>query len=133
MATAMRILSFRDLLNRHKDVTANWMATSCPDFFSNFDALFTANNYVTRRSGLKLLSELLVDKSFIKATMLYIADAQHLKMHMELLRSKPKHMSRILCNVHILGSFHNISSSKSEQTQHTALLRTRESSRSIFV
>merc|ERR1719223_2517093 len=41
---------------------------------------------MTKRQALKLLSDMLLDRNFMKVMIAYVGEAQHLRIHMDLLR-----------------------------------------------
>ena len=51
-----------------------------------------SNNYVTKRQSLKLLSELLMDRTNYSIMTRYIANAENLKLMMNLLREKSRNI-----------------------------------------
>eukprot|EP00981_Chlorochromonas_danica_P002143 scaffold428_cov168-Ochromonas_danica.AAC.8 len=55
---------------------------------SNHSALLQSENYVTKRKALKLLTELLLDRSYHKMMMIFISSKLHLKTIMNMLKSK---------------------------------------------
>jgi len=82
--------SLRDLLLAHKVVSAPYLVANFQDFFILYNGLLQSQNYVTQRQALKLLSEVLLDRSFMKVMLLYIGDDQFLQIHMNLLRNNSK-------------------------------------------
>lgn len=64
--------SFKDLLTRHKTLTAQFFTTRFDQVFTAFNGLLTSENYVTRRQSLKLLGEVLLDRSNFDVMMKYI-------------------------------------------------------------
>jgi hypothetical protein len=78
--------SFRDLLTRHKAAVAQHLAEHYADFFAAYAGLLRSSNYVTRRQSLKLLGELLLDRSNVRLAMRYVSDARNLMVIMNLLR-----------------------------------------------
>jgi calcium binding protein 39 len=55
-----------------------------------YTKLLTSPNYVTRRQSLKMLGELLLDRSNFGVMTRYISDADNLKLMMMMLRDKSK-------------------------------------------
>ncbi len=55
-------------------------------FFKLYTELLRSDNYVTRRQSLKLLGELLLDRSNVKIMMQYVADVDNLCLMMNLLK-----------------------------------------------
>jgi len=80
--------SLKDLLTRHKPRIAAFLDEQYTEFFSHFHALLRSGNYVTKRQSLKLLGELLLDRSNFAIMTRYISSADNLKTIMILLRDK---------------------------------------------
>ena len=53
----------RDLLTKHRATVAAFLAANYEPFFEQYARLVRSENYVTRRQSLKLLGELLLDRS----------------------------------------------------------------------
>ncbi|KAI3657813.1 hypothetical protein MP638_001952 [Amoeboaphelidium occidentale] len=84
--------TFKELLTRHKAVVAEFLEKNYDLFFEKYTALLKSNNYVTKRQGLKLLGELLLDRSNFNIMTRYIANATNLKLMMDLLRDKSRNI-----------------------------------------
>ena len=82
--------SFRELLTRHKNVAAEALETRYEVFFPRFNAMLENGNYVTRRQSLKLLSELLLDRTNASVMMRYIGSAENMCLMMNLLRDEAR-------------------------------------------
>ncbi|PRW33057.1 Degreening-related dee76 [Chlorella sorokiniana] len=78
--------TFKDLLTRHKPLVAHFLADNYTEFFKLYTELLKSDNYVTRRQSLKLLGELLLDRSNVKIMMQYVADVDNLCLMMNLLK-----------------------------------------------
>ncbi|CAN0542634.1 unnamed protein product, partial [Ectocarpus sp. 8 AP-2014] len=65
-----------------------FLAQKFETVFDKYNILLRSANYVTRRQSLKLLGELLLDRSNFQVMMRYIQDKENLKMMMNLLRDK---------------------------------------------
>ena len=76
----------RDLLTRHRTLVASFLHEQYDDFFKQYLLLVQSQNYVTRRQSLKLLGELLLDRSNFHVMTRFISNPEHLKMVMNLLR-----------------------------------------------
>lgn len=76
----------RELLTRHRTTVANFLAEQYDDFFGQYMALVQSENYVTKRQCLKLLGELLLDRSNFAIMSRFISSPEHLKVIMNLLR-----------------------------------------------
>ncbi|KAI9228968.1 MAG: Mo25-like protein [Piptocephalis tieghemiana] len=84
--------TFKDLLTRHKPMVADYLRDHYDPFFSQYTLLLNSTNYVTQRQSLKLLSEILLDRANYKVMTRYIAEPEHLKLMMTLLRNRGKHI-----------------------------------------
>ncbi|ETV78487.1 hypothetical protein H257_08011 [Aphanomyces astaci] len=78
--------SFKDLLTRHKGLLSVFFDTHFDQVFEQYNRLLSSENYVTRRQSLKLLGEILLDRSNFDIMMRYICKRDNLKMMMNLLR-----------------------------------------------
>lgn len=76
----------RDLLTKHRATVARFLDVSYETFFEQYMQLVRSPNYVTKRQSLKLLGELLLDRSNFHIMTRYIASPSHLKDIMSLLR-----------------------------------------------
>lgn len=84
--------SFKELLTRHKGLVADFLQRNFDDAFGLYGALLNSQNYVTRRQSIKLLGELLLDRANFNVMTRYIADVNHLKVMMNLLRDKSRNI-----------------------------------------
>lgn len=84
--------TFKELLTRHKALVAEFLEKSYDLFFEKYTALLNSQNYVTKRQSLKLLGELLLDRSNFNVMTKYIASAENLKLMMNLLRDKSRNI-----------------------------------------
>lgn len=82
--------TLHDYLLTHKAVSAVFLEANFSEFFKVFNGLLQSEDYVTQRQALKLLSETLLDRTFMRVMLLYIGNDQYLQIHMNLLRSKSK-------------------------------------------
>lgn len=82
--------SFKDLLTRHKNVVAQFLADHYQAFFDHFYSLLQSSNYVTRRQSLKLLGELLLDGINVRLMMRYVSDVRNLMLMMNLLKDSSR-------------------------------------------
>eukprot|EP00877_Chromochloris_zofingiensis_P008074 jgi/Chrzof1/351/Cz01g12170.t1 len=78
--------SFKDLLTRHKGAVAQYLSDHYQKFFEAYSDLLKSPNYVTRRQSLKLLGELLLDRSNVNLMMRYVSDVKNLMQMMNLLK-----------------------------------------------
>lgn len=82
--------TLRDLLTcaRNKAIASEFLETNFDKTFREYEVLLSSDNYVTRRRSLKLLGELLLDRSNFNVMMRFIADRHFLKLVMNMLRDK---------------------------------------------
>jgi len=82
--------SLKLLTTRHKSLLAKWLETNYDAFFKKFNSLISSKNYVTRRQSLRLLGEILLERSNFNVMMKYIDDRENLKLMMTMLKDKSK-------------------------------------------
>ncbi|KAH0498675.1 hypothetical protein TgHK011_005916 [Trichoderma gracile] len=83
--------TFRELLTRHKDLIPKYLSTNFDLFFDKYNnTLVQSNSYVTKRQSIKLLGELLLDRSNYSVMTAYVDSGEHLKICMNLLRDDRK-------------------------------------------
>lgn len=85
-------LTFRELLTNHKVKTAAFIGEHYERFFECYHKLLSSDNYVTRRQALKLLGELLLDRSFFDIMTRYITSPDNLLMVMNMLKESSKNI-----------------------------------------
>ena len=79
--------TLRDLLTRHKEMVAGvFLGARYDDFCRAFADLTASQNYVTRRQSVRLLGEVLLDRAYSGTLIRYVADPDHLKAAMVLLK-----------------------------------------------
>mmetsp|Transcript_5667 Transcript_5667/g.21359 ORF Transcript_5667/g.21359 Transcript_5667/m.21359 type:complete len:364 (+) Transcript_5667:710-1801(+) len=83
-------ITLKDILSRHKTLYATYMETHFDTFFTHYTRLLNSNNFVTKRQSLKLLAELLVDRTNFKIMIKFISIEGNLKLLMMLLLDKSK-------------------------------------------
>lgn len=82
--------TFKMLLTKHKPPASRFLETNFRVVFQHYNQLLESRNYVTKRQSLKLLGELLLDRANFKVMMMYINEAENLKIMMNLLRKTTK-------------------------------------------
>jgi len=82
--------TFKELLTRHKLLSAEFLEKNYDGVFEKYTTLLSSQNYVTRRQSLKLLGELLLDRSNFNIMTKYISSSSNLKLMMTLLRDKSR-------------------------------------------
>jgi len=84
--------TFKDLLTRHKMLSAEFLEGNYERIFENYQKLLHSDNYVTRRQSLKLLGELLLDRHNFSVMTKYISSPDNLKLMMNLLKEKARNI-----------------------------------------
>ncbi|SPO22786.1 related to HYM1 - component of the RAM signaling network [Ustilago trichophora] len=84
--------NFKETLTRHKSMVATYLETNYDRFFSVYTTLLQSPNYVTKRQSLKLLGEILLDRTNFTVMTRYISSEDNLKMMMNLLRDRSKNI-----------------------------------------
>ncbi|CAG8639656.1 5335_t:CDS:2, partial [Acaulospora colombiana] len=84
--------TFKEILTRHKTLVAEFLDANYDTFFRCYTKLLNSNNYVTKRQSLKLLGEILLDRCNFNVMTKYIANAENLKLMMNLLRDKSRNI-----------------------------------------
>jgi len=84
--------TFKELLTKHKLLIANFLETNYDKFFLHYQKLLTSQNYVTKRQSLKLLGELLLDRSNFNVMTKYISVRSNLKAVMMLLSDSSRNI-----------------------------------------
>ncbi|KAI9321255.1 Cab39 protein [Dichotomocladium elegans] len=84
--------SFKEILTKHKQMVAEYLDANYDEFFDHYKRLLTSSNYVTKRQSLKLLGEILLDRSNFNVMTRYISNAENLKLMMNLLRDRSRNI-----------------------------------------
>jgi len=84
--------NLKETLTRHKPMVAEYLEKNYDRFFASFTTLIMSGNYVNKRQSLKLLGEILLDRTNFNVMTRYIANESNLKMMMNLLRDKSKNI-----------------------------------------
>ena len=84
--------TFRDILTKHKQLVSQYLATNYDLFFIQQynPTLLLSQSYVTKRQSIKLLGELLLDRSNYVVMTQYVASGENLKLTMNLLKDDRK-------------------------------------------
>jgi calcium binding protein 39 len=77
--------TFKELLTKHKEIIAKFLDENYDKFFESYTKLLSSFNYVTKRQSLKLLGELLLDRTNFTVMTRYISQRSNLKLMMNLL------------------------------------------------
>ncbi|PWN50429.1 Mo25-like protein [Violaceomyces palustris] len=84
--------NFKETLTRHKAMVAEYLEAHYDRFFEMYTTLLLSPNYVTKRQSLKLLGEILLDRTNFNVMTRYISSEENLKMMMNLLRDRSKNI-----------------------------------------
>ncbi|TKY85193.1 hypothetical protein EX895_006273 [Sporisorium graminicola] len=84
--------NFKETLTRHKAMVASYLESHYDRFFATYTTLLQSPNYVTKRQSLKLLGEILLDRTNFTVMTRYISSEDNLKMMMNLLRDRSKNI-----------------------------------------
>ncbi|KAH9822225.1 Mo25-like protein [Melampsora americana] len=84
--------SFKECLTRHKPMVSDFLEANYDQFFGMYSSLIQSTNYVTKRQSIKLLGEILLDRSNYNVMNKYISNEDNLKIMMNLLRDKSKNI-----------------------------------------
>eukprot|EP00285_Hemiselmis_virescens_P015264 CAMPEP_0173385756 /NCGR_PEP_ID=MMETSP1356-20130122/8361_1 /TAXON_ID=77927 ORGANISM="Hemiselmis virescens, Strain PCC157" /NCGR_SAMPLE_ID=MMETSP1356 /ASSEMBLY_ACC=CAM_ASM_000847 /LENGTH=222 /DNA_ID=CAMNT_0014341695 /DNA_START=63 /DNA_END=728 /DNA_ORIENTATION=+ len=76
------------LLTSHKKTVSECLLAQYDSFFEKWKLLLTSTNYVTKRQSLRMLGNLLLDRTNFEIMVRYIADEENLKLMMNLLRDR---------------------------------------------
>ncbi|KAL6315123.1 hypothetical protein AAG906_035331 [Vitis piasezkii] len=83
--------TFKELLTRHKSTVAEFLKWNYDWFFAEYNTkLLESENYVTRRQGVKLLAEILLDRSNCAVMVRYVSSKDNMRILMNLLREPSK-------------------------------------------
>lgn len=93
----------RELLLAQKAASASYLNANFEVFVMLYHELLDIEDYVTRRQSLRLLGEVLLDRSFMEFMLKYVGRDQFLATHMNLLRDSSKAIQ--LETFHILKVF----------------------------
>ncbi|CAL1352128.1 unnamed protein product [Linum trigynum] len=83
--------TFKELLTRHKSTVAEFLSTNYDWFFAEYNSkLLESENYMTRRQAVKLLGDMLLDRSNSRVMTTYVSSRDNLRILMNLLRESSK-------------------------------------------
>lgn len=87
----MASLSTQELLTKHKELVPRYLTVNFDLFFNKYNnVLVRSSSYVTKRQSIKLLGEILLDRSNYSVMTAYVDSGEHLKICMNLLRDDRK-------------------------------------------
>ncbi|KAK6947020.1 Mo25-like [Dillenia turbinata] len=83
--------TFKELLTRHKSTAAEFLSSNFDWFFAEYNSrLLQSTNYITRRQAVKLLGDILLDRSNSAVMVRYVSSKDNLRLLMNLLRESSK-------------------------------------------
>lgn len=83
--------TFRELLTRHKSTVAEFLSKNFDWFFQEYNSqLLESSSYITRRQGIKLLTDILLDRSNSAVMVRYVSSLDNLRILMNLLKDTNK-------------------------------------------
>jgi len=74
--------SLKILTTRHINLLADWLEQNYKNIFKSLNDLIKSENFVTRRQGLKLLGEIVLERENFNIMMKYAIDHENLKLMM---------------------------------------------------
>ncbi|XP_051125496.1 putative MO25-like protein At5g47540 [Andrographis paniculata] len=85
--------TFKELLTRHKSTVAEFLSKNYDWFFEEYNSkLLESSNYITRRQAIKLLGDILLDRSNSAVMTQYVCSLDNLRILMNLLRESSKNI-----------------------------------------
>lgn len=84
--------TFKEALTKHVNISAKFIEANMDRFVTSYNGLLRSQNYVTRRQSLKLLGEMLLERSNFRIMTHYIASPANLKLIMNLLLDNRKNI-----------------------------------------
>ncbi|KAL1560017.1 putative MO25-like protein [Salvia divinorum] len=85
------VATFKELLTRHKSTVAEFLSKNYDWFFAEYNSkLLESTNYITRRHAVKLLGDILLDRSNSAVMTRYVISRENLRILMNLLRESSK-------------------------------------------
>lgn len=77
--------TFKDALTKHVNISAKFIEDNMDRFVNSYNGLLRSPNYVTRRQSLKLLGEMLLERTNFRIMTHYISSPGNLRLVMNLL------------------------------------------------
>lgn len=84
--------NMKEALVRHRGMAAEYLNENYERFFAAYTQLLESPNYVTKRQSVKLLAELVVNRSNYAVMMRFVSDENNLKLVMNLLRDRSRNI-----------------------------------------
>ncbi|KAF4368759.1 hypothetical protein F8388_021371 [Cannabis sativa] len=89
--TVVLVFSCKELMTRHKSTVAEFLTKNYDWFFADYNSkLLESSNYITRRQAVKLLGDILLDRSNSAVMTRYVSSRDNLRILMNLLRESSK-------------------------------------------
>ncbi|KAK4259113.1 hypothetical protein QN277_005480 [Acacia crassicarpa] len=83
--------TFKELMTRHKSTVADFLSKNYEWFFEEYNSkLLESPNYITKRQAVKLLGDMLLDRSNSAVMTRYVSSRDNLRILMNLLREESK-------------------------------------------
>ncbi|KAK6259561.1 Mo25-like - like 1 [Theobroma cacao] len=83
--------TFKELLIRHKSTVAGFLSANYDWFFQEYNSqLLQSESYITRRHAIKLLGDMLLDRSNASVMVRYVSSLDNMRIMMNLLRDSKK-------------------------------------------
>ncbi|KDP29887.1 hypothetical protein JCGZ_18456 [Jatropha curcas] len=83
--------TFKELLTRHKSTVAEFLSKNYEWFFQEYNSqLLESSNYITRRHAIKLLGDMLLERSNANVMIRYVSSLENMRVLMNLLRDSKK-------------------------------------------
>ncbi|XP_065876407.1 putative MO25-like protein At5g47540 [Euphorbia lathyris] len=83
--------TFKELLTRHKSTVADFLSTNYDWFFQEYNCeLLESSNYITRRYAIKLLGNMLFERSNSSIMVRYVSSLENMRILMNLFRDSNK-------------------------------------------
>jgi len=81
----------QEILTKHKSLVVHWLDINFDTFFTRYaDVLMRSSSYVTKRQSIKLLGEILLERTNYPIMTRYVDNVDYLKVCMNLLRDDRK-------------------------------------------
>ncbi|KAF3443308.1 hypothetical protein FNV43_RR12990 [Rhamnella rubrinervis] len=83
--------TFKELLTRHKSTVAEFLSKNFDWFFKEYNSRFLeSTSYITKRHAIKLLGDMLLDRSNSAVMVRYVSSLENMRIQMNLLRDSNK-------------------------------------------
>ncbi|GLT46251.1 hypothetical protein SLA2020_200220 [Shorea laevis] len=83
--------TFKELMTRHKSTVAEFLSKNFDWFFEEYNSkLLESSSYITRRHAIKLLGDMLLDRTNSAVMVRYVSSVDNMRILMNLLRDSNK-------------------------------------------